>query len=179
MKYLHESPTIIKKAKVIQIICGALILGVVIVLAMMFLIADKQKMGMSFDVLTLVMAGMAAMAYLASFLVPMITRASAKKKIAAKIRIEALQAKEKLDLRSSSIVSLDDRVIRLATEACQANEIVRAALVQGGAMGNAMIFLVEPSFVSMIVAGFGILLMIAFFPTSGRIVNKIEYLAGL
>ena len=156
MKDMFEFPGVPAKIKSIQIICVALIMGVLMFLAVTFVVANNEK-GWHTDLMVLVMATLAS-CYLVSFVVPTILLNAAKSRIAN--------------------CKTDEEAVNESLAAFQTATIVGYALIEGAVFANLVAFMLTGSLISVAVAGVGIVLMIARFPFPGRIAYVVEELTA-
>lgn len=142
------------RAMTLQIICGALTMGVVVATSLLFLVLGKP---LNADLLPLPMIGVAAAAMAASmaFFLPVKVRSQAVKGLAAE------KAKP------------EDLPVRLFAS-YQTSKIIGYALLEGPAFLNAIGFLLEASLLCLGAVVVIVALMLMGFPTTGRTMNRIE-----
>ncbi|MEM7455027.1 MAG: hypothetical protein AAF456_11815 [Planctomycetota bacterium] len=157
MKDIFNHPKVPEWMRTIQIICAALVIGVVMFMGVAFFVSSAER-GWHTDMLVLFMAATAS-CYLLSFVVPSIVLNSGKAKIEA--------------------CKTDEDALKESFSIYQTSVIVGYALIEGAIFGNLVAFFVTGSLVSVAVAGVGLVLMIARFPLPGRILFAVEELVAL
>ena len=146
----QESETLEPRIRILQIICLAMIMGVIVFLLLM-LVLKIGEINSGLSLLTLLGIGFAIPAFLASIIVPKIVAGSGIKNAANKLDEAGQKAESEDGLKS-------------VFEVFQAANIIRFALLEGAMFFNAMLFFLRGSVASLIVVGVGLAIMIMFFP---------------
>lgn len=139
----------------IQVIAGALILGALSFAAAMIVIVDWENLNDAVKMLTLFAGATGLFIFVMSIFVPMIFTSHP----------QATQATD--GARENS--AIDAAVTTLVTES-----LIRYALLEGGIFLNLMVLIIEPHLASLVVAGIGLLFMLALFPRQSKLISTIE-----
>ena len=140
--------------KVLQIICGALILGVLLFLGVISL-ALKKPINQGFDLMTLLGIGFAVLAASAAFVVPVFNRKQAVVQL----------AREEVE---------PDTLLSRVFMVFQTSKIIWAALLEGPAFFNTLAWMMESSVVSLGVLAVLLSFMAIGFPSEGRTIIRLE-----
>jgi hypothetical protein len=140
--------------RVMQIIVGALALGVINFLVVVLVIATKNEAGpVDVPLLTYLSAGVAAAAAFASIVVPMILAGS---------------------VRRSFSNDTDGTNIRALAQIYQTQLIIRCAILEGAAFFCIVAYMHERHVIGLIAAGLLLLMLLAQFPTASRLEAWVE-----
>jgi len=146
--------------RVLQIICLAMMAGVMFFL-MIVLFISKAKINSGMPLITMVGVVFAIPAYVCSFIVPRIVASTGLKVAATKLDDEGHKADSETGLKS--IFGL-----------LQTTSIIRYALLEGAMFFNLIAFLLEGSVVSLIIVGLGLAIMAAHFPRQEASIAWVE-----
>ncbi len=143
------------KLLTVQALAGALILGAIVFAAVMSLMVDWENLNDQVKMLTLMASVSGLFLFVISVFVPIVFGGSSN-------------GFQKLNepLKDSQI---DAVVSMLITET-----LIRYALIEGGVMLNLMVLIIDPHLVLIVVAGIGLLLMLASFPRQSKMISTIE-----
>ncbi len=153
------------KARILQIIAGSLIMGVVMATVLLLFVADLSEAGFDTGPLTLIGLGALAVSIVMSLFVPTLV---------AKAGIEAARGSSNNGGKKDFGKEPDDSLVNTLANVFQTKTIVRFALIEGACFLNAVLMLLEKSWFSPLAVVFGILVMLVFFPTLDRMVQFIE-----
>ena len=147
-----ENPQLTQLVRIIKIIGGALIMGVVIFAIVTFLIADWGKANAEFSPIGLAGLAFAVAACAASFYVPGVIFKQAAQQFAA--------ANPKPEVQS---------LLQASGQAVTTSTIVRLALNEGGAFMALLVWMISGNIFGLVGAFFCLAAMILKFPTSERV----------
>ena len=150
-----------QKARVIQVVCGALIMGVIFFAAVLSMIADWDPTHFDLTLLSIVGLVIAAGCYAVSVFLPNMMAGNALQVIADQIR------NSKRELNS-------DEGRNLVANQYVTTTIVRYAVIEGAVFANLLFFFVDHAAVCLVVAAIGLALMILFFPFPGRMMTWVQ-----
>ena len=138
----------------IQVISGFLMLGVLAFAGLMVMIVDWDDLNDRVKMLTLIAAATGVLILVLSIFIP-----------------NAFSS----DVRPSGDSESDQSTAATAIANMLVTEnLIRFALLESAIFLNLVVFFLEPHLVSLAVAGFGLLLMLAFFPRQSRMISVIE-----
>ena len=156
----EQTETLEPLVRVLQIICMALMAGVLFFLVIMLIVA-KEKINWELSTLPLIGIVFAIPAYVCSFIVPKIVAGTALKVAASKLDDEGHKADSETGLK---------RIF----EVLQTTSIIRYAMLEGAMFFNVMMYFLSGSIVSLIIVGLGLAIMAAHFPRQEPTVAWIE-----
>jgi cadmium resistance protein CadD (predicted permease) len=142
------------RIKVLQIICGALMLGILVATALVSVVQTKP-INSNLELLPLIGVAAAVMGSMAALFIPVMNRKQAVKRIA-----DEKVVPEKLPERLFAMF--------------QTSKIIGFAMLEGPAFLNVMSWFLESSLISLGVVIVILVLMVMGFPGTGRTLNKIE-----
>ncbi|MEL7497897.1 MAG: hypothetical protein AAFN77_09825 [Planctomycetota bacterium] len=145
---------------VIQIVALAMIMGSVFFAGLIASMADWSFIGEPIKMLNVIGAGTALLIYGISFAAPMIFPSIPKE-------IPKLGGDEPSD-------QLKDKAVAGILALISIETVIKYALIQGGIFLNAMVFMLEPRWVTLIIVALGGLLMLLRFPLKFRLRGNID-----
>ncbi len=131
---------------------GALTFGVVI-----FAIVDWDDVSSDLKMLTLFGAATAVSMYVLSFIIPMVMTSSANE----------------ASTDQGLVSSVQDKDVDSAFQTYLSGQIVHCAMLEGGIFLNLMVFMLDRSLISMVVAGLGFGILLVAFPSDSRILSRV------
>lgn len=143
------------KLKTVQIIAAALIGGAFTFTVAMSLLVDWEHLNSEAKMLTMMGAGTGLLVFVLSIFAPRV--------------FSGQSAKQKADTSSAGDSAVDAAVPMMMTET-----LIRYTLLESGIFLNLMVMILEPHVASISVAGMGLFLMLALFPTSSRLLSGVE-----
>ena len=158
------------KFRVMQIICGALVIGPIVAGVLLFVMRDPPRIVQEIDLLAIIIATFAVTIFIAAPIAGMLH---------LKNLVADLENKEGQKLASGRSSSTDDALaeqkwLDSLLGAMQTSTIVRAAMIEGGTQASILVWLLNGSALLLGTFGLGIALLMLFFPTEGRITAKLE-----
>ena len=130
---------------VIQIICAVLIVGPILLFTVLYFVREEPKFTKTVDILAILGLVFGVSAVVASFVVPVLL----------------LKDQKKVELKNAPPV-------------IQTNTIIRYAMLEGAITTQILFWFVTGCVYLLALAGFMLALKLAFFPTSNRIIAKVE-----
>ena len=128
---------------------GAFLFGIVIAA-----IVDWDNVSTDLKMITLFGAATAVSMYVLSFVIPMVMSSSSAD--------------------APPVPTVDDQQLDSAFQTYLSSHIIHCAMLEGGIFLNLMVFMIERSLISLIVAGLGFGILLVAFPSNSRIASRVS-----
>ena len=156
----EQTQRIQPKLKLVQIVAGALIFGALAFAAGMSLMVDWENLNDELKMLTMMASGSSLLLFVMSIFVPVIFAGNSSE-------------------FDHSGAPPDDASVDQAVPMLISETLIRFSLIEGGVFLNLMVLIIEPHVALIVVAGIGLLVMLALFPRQSKMISTIEKRARL
>lgn len=161
----NQARRIASKIRVAQLVWVALVFGVLVFAGMLAMIANWEEASSSVKMMTLMGAATGVALCLFSFLVPFFFSSSVMER-------GQIAGRHESPVTDAEPIE-NDKVVDSAFQLYLTSQVAAWAMVEAAIFLNLMVFMIESGYVSVSVAGLGLVVLLASFPFGFRVLKKV------